>query len=383
MIRRFLPVPLFAALVACGSKSDAPRKTEAGNVPPVQVQTTTVSQTEWPSLYDAVGTVRARTAYQVSARIMGAAREVLVRVGDRVRQGQTLVVIDSRDIETRQRQADAALAEARAAEAEAQNAIESAKANLELAESTFKRMKDLHDKQSLSNQEFDEASARLRMAKANADMAASRRRQVEAKIAQAREEGNAVKIQNEYATITAPFAGVVTEKTVEAGNMVTPGAPLMTIEREGAYRLEAAVEEANLSKVRPGMRTSVTLDSLDRAIDAVVSEIVPSVDAASRAFTAKIDLPAVPNLRSGLFGRARFATGTHPVTAVPVNAVIERGQIHWVFVVEGGAARGRIVTLGERHQDSVEVLSGLKPGETIVAPAPGELMDGAKVEVRQ
>lgn len=383
MIRRLLPIPLFVALVACGSKTETPSKAEAKGGPPVQVRTTVVSQVEWPSIYDAVGTVRARTATQISARIMGAAREVLVRVGDRVRQGQTLVVIDSRDIESRQRQVDAALTEAHSAEAEAQNAIESARANLELAESTFRRMKDLHDKQSLSNQEFDEATARLRMAKANAEMAASRRKQVEAKIAQAKEEGNSVRIQNEYAIITAPFAGIVTEKTVEPGNMITPGVPLMTIEREGAYRLEAAVEEANISKIRPGMRSAVTLESLDRTIDATVSEIVPSVDATSRAFIAKIDLPGMPNLRSGLFGRARFSTGKRSVVAVPAAAVVERGQIQWVFVADGDTARGRIVTLGQRHEDSVEVLSGLRAGEKIVASASGELLDGSKLEVRQ
>lgn len=382
MIRRFLPIPFFAALVACGSKSEAP-KAELKTGPTVQARTATVTQTEWPSLYEAVGTVRARTATQVSGRIMGAARQVMVRVGDRVKQGQTLVVVDSRDIEARQRQADAGLAEARAAEAEAVNAIESAKANLELAESTFKRMKDLHDKQSLSNQEFDEASARLRMAKANADMAASRKKQVEAKIAQAAEERNAAGIQGGFATITAPFAGVVTEKTVEPGAMVTPGAPLMTIEREGAYRLEAAVEEANIAKVRVGMHVTVMLDSMDHAIDAVVSEIAPSVDPASRAFTAKIDLPGMANLRSGMFGRGRFATGSREVLAAPVGAVVERGQIQWVFVAEGGVARGRIVTLGQRNQDSVEVLSGLKAGETVVASATGELVDGARLEVRQ
>ena len=217
MIRRFIPVPLFLALAACGSKPETPSKVEAKTGPPIQVRTAVVSQAEWPSVYDAVGTVRARTATQVSARIMGAAREVSVHVGDHVRQGQVMVVIDSRDLEAHQSQADAALAEAQSAELEAQNGIESAKVNLELAQSTYNRMKDLHDKTSISNQEFDEASARLRLAKANVDMATSRRKQVESKIAQAKEGQNAVKIQIGYATITAPYAGIVTEKYGHSG----------------------------------------------------------------------------------------------------------------------------------------------------------------------
>ena len=164
--------------------------------------------------------------------------------------------------------------------------------------------------------------------------------------------------------------------------MVTPGVPLVTIEREGAYRLEVAVEEGNLGKVRAGMRASVSLDSLDHTFDATVSEIVPSVDPASRAFVAKIDLPSIPNLRGGLFGRARFATGVRTVVCVPASAVVDRGQMQWVFIADGDTARGRIVTLGQRNQDSVEVLSGLKPGEKIIAPASPELADSARIEVR-
>ncbi len=382
MIRRFIPVPLFLALIACGSKPEAPTTVEAKTGPPVQVRTAVVSQAEWPSVYDAVGTVRARTATQVSARIMGAAREVSVHLGDHVRQGQVLVVIDSGDLEARQRQADAAFAEAQSAELEAQNGIESAKVNLELAQSTYKRMKDLHDKTSISNQEFDEASARLSLAKSGVDMAMSRRKQVESKIAQAKEGQNAVKIQIEYATITAPFAGVVTEKTVEPGNMVTPGAPLLTIEREGAFRLEAAVEEGNLGKVHAGMRASVSLDSLDRTSTQPCPKSSLRWTPHPARLSRKSIFPSIPNLRGGLFGRARFATGSRSVVAVPSTALVERGQMQWVFIADGDTARGRIVTLGQRNQDSIEVLSGLKPGEKIIAPASPELVDGARIEVR-
>ena len=94
-----------------------------------------------------------------------------------------------------------------------------------------------------------------------------------------------------------------------------------------------------------------------------------------------MDLPAIPNIRSGLFGRARFATGQRTVVAVPLSAVVDRGQMQWVFVLDGDTARGRIVTLGQRYQDQAEVLSGLKAGEKIVAPVPQELTDGSKLEV--
>ncbi len=113
----------------------------------------------------------------------------------------------------------------------------------------------------------------------------------------------------DYTRIAAPFAGVVTARSVEPGNLAAPGAPLLTIEREGAYRLEASVDESRLPFVKAGQAVDVALEALDRRLTARVSEIVPAVDAASRAYIVKIDLPALPNLRSGMFGRAWFPDG--------------------------------------------------------------------------
>ena len=120
-----------------------------------------------------------------------------------------------------------------------------------------------------------------------------------------------------------------------------------------------------------------------RRLTARVAEIVPAVDAASRAYTVKIDLPAMANLRSGMFGRAYFRMGARKVVAVPAPAVVERGQLQSVFVVEDGVARTRLVTAGKRAPNGVEILSGLTEGEKVVSPVPAGLADGARVEVRQ
>ncbi len=165
--------------------------------------------------------------------------------------------------------------------------------------------------------------------------------------------------------------------------MAAPGAPLLTIEREGAYRLEASVDESRLPFVKAGQTVDVALESLDRRLTARVSEIVPAVDAASRAYIVKIDLPAVPNLRSGEFGRAWFPMGARNVVTIPLAALVERGQLQSVFVIEDGCARTRLVTTGERGPNGVEVLSGLSGGEKLVSPVPPGLADGARVEVRQ
>jgi RND family efflux transporter MFP subunit len=130
------------------------------------------------------------------------------------------------------------------------------------------------------------------------------------------------------------------------------------------------------------MPVTVSIESLGRTIQARVSEIVPAVDPASRSYTVKMDLPALAQLRSGLFGRARFAQGSRQVLAVPASAVAERGQLRAVMVAENGVARTRLITTGERRGEQVEVLSGLTPGEKVIAPAPANLADGARVEVR-
>ncbi|MCC7175834.1 MAG: efflux RND transporter periplasmic adaptor subunit [Bryobacterales bacterium] len=375
-----LPLVLVLGVLAgCGRE---PRRQEAAPAAAaVPVKVVKVESVEWPVLYEATGTVRARTAAVVSSKLMGYVRQVNFQTGDRVRAGQLMVEIDSRDIDTRVRQAEASHREAQEALEEVEGAIATAKANLELAQTTFRRMEDLYQKKSISSQEYDEATARLRVAAAGYEMATARRKQVSARIAQAAEAIKGASIMREYTRISAPFDGVITEKRVEPGNLAAPGAPLAILEREGGYRLEAAVEESRLREIRPGQAVLVTIEALGRAVDARVSEIVPEVDAASRTNIVKIDL-AVPQLRSGMFGRASFALGKRKVLAVPVGAVREQGQLRSVFVAGGGQARSRLVTVGETAQGRWEVLSGLSEGEAVIFPAPPGLPDGARVEER-
>ena len=127
-------------------------------------------------------------------------------------------------------------------------------------------MNELYEKKSISDQEFDEASAKLKAAQAAFDMARAKRTQLDAKLAQADQEVRAAQVTRSYAELKAPFAGIVTAKSVDPGNLATPGAPLLTIERDG-YRLEASVEESKLEAIRAGQPVSVVLDGIDRNID--------------------------------------------------------------------------------------------------------------------
>lgn len=375
-----LLIPSVMWLAGCG---EAPReKSTAISAPAVTVSTIMAATETWPSIYEATGTVRARTSAVISANLMGYVRDVKVQTGDHVREGQLLVTLDTRDLDVGSRRAEAAREEVRTAVPEADSAVAAAKANLDLAQVTFGRMQDLFQKTSISNQEFDEASAKLKAAQAAYQMATARRIQLNSKLAQVDQEVRLTEVTRSYADVVAPFAGVVISKSVAPGSLAIPGAPLFTIEREGAYRLEASVEESRLAAIRMGQPVSVTLGSVDRALDARVSEIVPAVDSASLAYIVKIDLPAVPAIRSGVFGRALFQLGSRSLLAIPDGAVTERGQLQSVLVFDNGVARTRLITTGQRTKDRVEVLSGLTAGEKVIVPIPAGLSDGAKVEVR-
>ncbi|MEO8594305.1 MAG: efflux RND transporter periplasmic adaptor subunit [Candidatus Solibacter sp.] len=374
-----LPIPVLL-LTSCGKEPE--RRAVQPQAAPVAVQVAAVTAQDWPTTYEATGTVRARTTATISSKVMGYVQQVTAQVGDHVREGQVLITLDARDLDANLRRAEAGRAEVESAIPELENATAAAKANLDLAQSTFKRMEELAGKKSISNQELDEASGRLKAAQANYDMVRSRRAQVTSKMATVDQEIRAAGIMRDYAKLAAPFSGVVITRTVEPGNLATPGVPLLTIEQDGLYRLEAAVDESKLASVRVGQAVEAVLDA-DRKLNARVAEIVPSVDAASRTYIVKLDLPATPQLRTGMFARAIFPLGTQKIVAIPQGALTERGQLQSVFVVEGGVARTRLVTTGRRTGGGVEVLSGLTAGEKVVLPVPAGLQDGGRVEVRQ
>jgi len=223
---RFL-IPAAIWLAGCG---EAPKqKAAAVSQPAIPVSAATAAAETWPSIYEAVGTVRPRTSAVIAAKLMGYVREVKVQAGDRVREGQPLVTLDTRDLDVSSRRAEAAREEVRTAVPEADSAVAAAKAHLDLAQVTFGRMQDLFQKKSISNQELDEASAKLKAAQAAYDMARARRVQWNAKLAQADQEVRSTEVTRSYADVLAPFAGIVVSKSIEPGSLALPGAPLVTI----------------------------------------------------------------------------------------------------------------------------------------------------------
>lgn len=360
-------LPLLAGLTSCsdGAKpSSAPVET-VRNVAVIVTQPTIA-----PDLIDAVGTVRAGQTSELASQMMGTIVELRAHEGDHVQRGQVLAVID-------ESQPRAALDRATAAENASGKELAAANADLSLAESTLQRYQRLYERKSVSPQEFDEVSARQKAAQARRDAASAGEAQAKAAVAQAH-------TSLDYTRIRAPFDGVITEKKADAGMLAAPGMPIFTVEDVRRYRLEAAVNETDLQYVRLGQEAAVTIDALGtQELRGRVAQIVPAADAASRSFLVKIELPPDARLRSGLFGRTQFARGQRSTLLIPRTAVIERGQLQGVFVLDQNQIAGlRYVSLGKPSGSGVEVLAGLQAGERLVAE-PGEAdLNGKKIESR-
>jgi RND family efflux transporter MFP subunit len=372
-------LPALCLLGAC-SEHEPPAAVERVGEP-VSVRVETVQATGRASLYEAIGTVRAENSAQISSRFPSYIRQIHVVAGDRVGQGQVLVELDDRDLASRLDQARAAKTEVEDAIQEAGYALASARAQLELAEVTHKRFDQLLAKKSVSQHEYDEVTARLRAASAGVDMAQARKRQAEAKQTQVEAQIASGEITLGYAQIRAPFAGVVIERRMDPGTLAAPGMPILAIDQAGRFRLDVSLPESRLSSVGVGESVAVRLDALQDPVQGRVTEIVPAVDPGSRTAIVRISLPALNTLRSGMFGRALFSGGGSESTpTVSEQAVVRRGQLESVFVVEGDVARRRLVSLGSASGGRYTVLSGLSGGEQVVLN-PDEVRDGEPVRV--
>jgi RND family efflux transporter MFP subunit len=359
------------ALAGCSAR---PAAAAADTAAPLAVTTARVAMADVPSAIDAGGLVQARTTATIAARILAPVREVRVSPGDQVRQGQALVVLAAPDIAAGARAARfAAFAAEQGAKAAAAE-VQAAQAGLVLARMSYDRIAGLHARRSATAQELDEATAALRSAEARVDGASARVLQAESAVEGARAAGDQAGATASFTTITAPFDGTITEKMVEPGNMASPGTPLLRLEDTRKFRLEVRVDESRLGDIRHGDRVPVALGSGTPLVTGTVDEISRAVDADARALLVKLALPDIPGLRSGQFGKAQFGGSPRRALTVPSSAIVQRGQLTSVFVVDKDRARVRLVSLS-----GSEVVAGLGESELVILSPPAGLTDGRRV----
>ena len=278
---------------------------------------------------------------------------VLVEPGDKVAAGQALLELDRRTLEVQARQAEASLAQARA--------------NAELAISQEKRGASLLERNLISANDFE-------VLRANRSTA-------EAQVVSAEAERDASKLRLGFATLRAPDAGVISARTVQPGQIVSGGGELLRLIRRGRLEWRAEVSESDLTRIKVGATVDLRGPSGD-VVTGVIRAVSPSIDSQTRTALVYADLEKPGALRAGMFAEGRLRVGKAEVTVIPRQSVVFRDGYPYVFVMgEGNKVLQRRIDSGPPQGDSVEVRSGLKEDEKVVARGAGFLSDGDIVKV--
>lgn len=271
-------------------------------------------------------TVEAVRQATVAAQVPGRVLDVRVDAGQRVRQGELLMRVDAREAAGSDAAAKASLAQARAA---------------------FERTKNLHAQKFVSKAALDQAEAAYKAAEGAAASSGA---------------------GLSHGTVTAPISGLVAQRHTEAGEMATPGKPLVTIYDPKGLRVIASLPQYKLGELKKSARARIELPESGRWIEVAKIEILPTVDPRSHTATARLYLPDnTEGVVPGVYARAHFTVGQAKKLTVPPIAVLRRGEVTAVYVLDDkGAARLRQVRLGEAVAGGeLEVLAGLNAGERV------------------
>lgn len=293
-----------------------------------------------PLVETAVGTIRPVHETTIGAKLLARVIEVNLKAGEVVNAGDVLVRLDDADLRAKRRQAEAVL-----------NAAEAARVQ---AEADANRSANLLESKAVSRQEYERAVTALKSANAE--------------LSRAKESINEIQATLDWATIRSPMKGIVIDKKVDAGDMVTPGQMLATLFDPKRMQLVASVRESLAHRLKVGQPIEVQIESFNKQCTGTISEIVPEAESSSRAFQVKVTGPCPEGVYSGMFGRILIPIDDEQVLVIPRHAVQSVGQLDLVNVATRGAVSRRAVRLGRTIGEHAEVLSGLNEGEQVQVP---------------
>ena len=293
-----------------------------------------------PLVETAVGTIRPVHETTIGAKLLARVVEVNLKAGQVVKAGDVLVRLDDMDLRAKRRQAEAVL-----------NAAEAARVQ---AEADANRSANLLKSKAVSRQENERAGTALKSA--------------DAELSRAKESINEIQATLDWATIRSPIEGIVIDKKVDVGDMVTPGQMLATLFDPKRMQLVASVRESLAHRLKVGQPIEVQIENFNKQCTGTISEIVPEAESSSRAFQVKVTGPCPEGVYSGMFGRILIPLDEEQVLVIPRQAVQSVGQLDLVNVATHGAVSRRAVRLGRTIGEDVEVLSGLREGEQVQVP---------------
>ncbi len=330
------------------------------------IRTAVVSSSPARDYYETTGTLKAVNTSMVAAKVMGVATTIHVKEGQSVKKGDILLEISSPDINAKVRAA-------REGVEEALRGVKMAEEGKKLAEATFERFKALYEERAVSEQEFDEVKTRKRLAVLRYEQALQGLGRAKAMLEEAESFLG-------YTVIRSPLDGMVAAKMIDIGSMTAPGTPLFVVEG-GSYLVETPVNESMIGRIEEGMTVDLSIDSVGLTTTGRVTTVVRRVDPLTRTFIVKVRPDdGSEGFRGGLFARVSFPVGESPRVLVPLEAVVKRGQMRGVYVVDGkGILALRFVRTGKEADGKVEILSGLDEGEMIVVSGTEKAVDGGLI----
>jgi RND family efflux transporter MFP subunit len=299
-----------------------------------------------------VGTVESPDRGTLAARVDGRILRIAVRPGDRVEKGDLLLTLGDNQGGERL--------------AEAEGARKGAAARLDLATKTQARYQELFTRSAVTPQEMDQINAELEMARQG--------------LAQATAAVEVARTAAAYSRLRAPYSARVVRKLIEEGSTVFPGTPLLILDRSGAWRVRVNLPESSLAETTIGTPFTVEIPALGKKVDGRVGEILPAADPGTRSFAVKLDLDPVDGLSAGLFARVSAEAEATETIQIPATALVHRGQLTGIYIVEEGVLRYRLVKTGRTFGDRVEILSGLSAGESYVVDQTRRARSGSRVE---
>jgi RND family efflux transporter MFP subunit len=302
-----------------------------------------------PLVETAVGTIRPVHETTIGAKLLARVVEVNLKAGQPVKAGDVLVRLDDTDLRAKRRQAEATLTAAEAARVQ--------------AEADANRSAKLLQSNAVSRQDYERAATALKAA--------------DAELSRAKESINEIQATLDWATIKSPIEGIVIDKKVDSGDMVTPGQMLATLLDPKRMQLVASVRESLAHRLQVGQTIEVQIENFNKQCSGMVSEIVPEAESSSRAFQVKVTGPCPEGVYSGMFGRILIPLDEEQVLVIPREAVQSVGQLDLVNVAAHGEIRRRAVRLGRTIGETVEVLSGLRVGEQVEVPVKTGATSGA------
>ena len=386
---------LIAAVMAAGCNgTDAGAESAPADASAVHV--TTIAALEQPikRFIRVSGTLTAQEDAQVAAEVAGRVMATPVERGSRVGVNAELVRIaaDEGEAQAAEARANAAQIEARLGVSagdpfavERVPEVANARATAQLARTELERATRLHAEQLLSQSEFEQKKAQTNSAERQYDVARNGAEQQYQALLAARARVTVAQKALADTTVRSPFPGVVGERFVSVGDYVTRGTKVASVMRVDPLRVELTVPEQFVSAVATGRPVTFEVDAYPgETFTGQVRFISPSVTADTRALTIEAVVPnGEGRLKPGFFATARIEQATMiPGVLVPVAAVRTVSGTARVFVLNGDRVEERIVTAGQTIGERVEITSGLKAGEPVVATGVERLVDGVRVVVR-